>query len=196
MSDILLGALIGVGGVALGAIITGFINYKNAKLRLAYQEKEAQRNRLVESRKGLLLDLRHTISELVDCSNHQLAMIIRLDKALNTYKEGSLERKLEIREFGEISERMKKLSSEFNILREQVSDSKLVDLIEAVKSKQNEVDVQRMPLLRFFNNPGAADINTLESAFKKDESLLKEVRKQVLQVNKRIEELLSGEPSN
>jgi isopropylmalate/homocitrate/citramalate synthase len=196
LSDIVLGALIGVGGVALGAIITGFINYKNARLQLSHQEKEAQRNRLVEARKELLPDLRRTISKLVDCSNHQLAMIIRLDKALKEYKEDSLERKLEIKEFVEVSERLKELSSEFNILREQVSDSKLDDLIEAVKSKQNEVDIQRMPLIRFFNNPGGADINTLESAFKKDESLLKEVRKQVLQVNKRIEELLSGEPSN
>jgi len=66
----------------------------------------------------------------------------------------------------------------------------------SMRETQYAVDTARMPLIRFFNNPGSADINTLESAFQKDESLRKEVWKQVLQVNKRIEELLSGEPSN
>ncbi len=196
MSDIVLGALIGVGAVVIGAIITGFINYRNAKLQLTYQEREAQRNRLIEPRKDLLLDLRHTISELVDCSNKQVAMIVRLDKAFNKYEEGSLDRELEIREFGKVSERLKQLSAQFDILRGQVSDNKLDNLIEAVKDIQYKVDTQRMPLIRFFNNPGTADANTLESALQTDEFLRKTVWKQVLQVNKRIEELLSGEPSS
>ena len=194
MSDIVLGALIGVCAAALGAIITGFINYKNAKLQLSYQKGEAQRNRLIEARKELLLDLRRTISEWVDCSNKQVAMIVRLDKAVKN-KESPLVRKLEIKEFNEVSERMKQLSSQFNILRSQVSDNRLADLIEVVRETEYEVNTKRLPLIRFFNNPGSVDANTFESVFQKDESLIKELLKQVLQVNKRIEELLSGAPS-
>ena len=74
MSDILLGALIGVGAAVLGSIITGIISYKNSKLQisarhdelnqqLGYQEREARLDRLIEARKVLLPRLRNTISE-------------------------------------------------------------------------------------------------------------------------------------
>ncbi len=205
MSDIVLGALIGVGAAVIGSIITGVINYKNSKLQigarrdelnqqLSYQEREAQRDRLIESRKDLLLRLRNTLSEWAQCSHGQVNMTVRLKNAFEKYDDASPSRQLEIREFNEVSERMKQLSSQFDILRGQVSDNKLDNLIEAVRETQYEVDIARMPLIRFFNNPSGADINSLESAFQKDESLRKEVSKQVLQVNRRIEELLSGEP--
>ncbi len=196
MPDIVLGALIGAITTAVGAIITGFINYKNAKLQLSHQGREAQRNRLIEARKELLLDLRRTISEWVEYSNQQVNMTVRLKNADEKYQDGSLERQLEIREFAEVSGKMQQLSSQLGILRAQVSDRKLDNLIEAVKDIQYEVDVQRMPLVRFFNNPGSADVNTLESALQTNEFLLKKIRNQNLQVNKRIEELLSGEPSD
>jgi hypothetical protein len=196
LSDLVLGAIIGVGATALGAIITGLINHKNIKLQLNYQKNEAQLNRLVEVRKELLLDLRRTISEWVECSTQQVNMAVRFQKALDGYKKESAERRLEIKKFFEVLDKMQQLSSQLNILRGQVSDSKLENLIEAVLDTQYKVDEQRMPLVRFFNNPGSADVKTFESALQTDEFLLKTVRDQILQVNKRIEELLSGEPSN
>ena len=81
------------------------------------------------------------------------------------------------------------------ILRGQISDNKLDKLIDDVTATQLEVDTQRMPLIRFFNNPGSADADAIESVMQEDELLLKKVRSQALKVNKRIEELLSGEPS-
>ncbi len=207
MSDIVLGALIGVGAAVLGSIITGIISYKNSKLQinarheelnqqLSHQEREARRNRLIEARKELLLDLRRTISEWVEYSNQQVNMTVRLKNAVERYDNASPERQLEIMEFTRVSERMKQLTSQLEILRAQVSDSILGNLIEAVRVKQFEVEWERMPLLRFFNNPEGADADTLESAFQKDELLREEIQNRVLQVNKRIEELLSGEPSS
>lgn len=204
MSDIVLGALIGVGAAALGAIITGIINYKNSRLQISaareqlgqqldHHEREAQRNRLIESRKGFLLDLRHKLSEQVDCSGSQLAMIVRFDKA---YKENPNSRRTqqETEKFFEVSNRWQQLSSQVAILCGQVSDSKLYELIESVRQTQYMVETQRLPLIRFFNNPGNANANTIEAALQKDEALRKEINNQLLQVNKRIEELLSGEP--
>jgi len=207
LSEIVLGALIGVGAVIVGSIITGIINYKNSKLQicarrdelnqqLSHQEREAQRNSLIESRKELLLDLRHTVSEWVECSHKQVNMIVRLKNAFEKYDDASSARQSEIREFNEVSERGKQLSSQLDILRGQVSDNKLDNLIEAVRERQYAVDTARMPLIRFFNNPGNADANTIDSALKKDELLIKEIRQQIRQVNKRIEELLKGEPSD
>ncbi len=196
LPDIVLGALIGAIATAAGSIIIGFINYKNAKLQLSHQGREAKRNRLIEARKDLLLRLRHTLSEWVDVSNMQVNMVERLKNAFEKYEESSPARQLEIIEFNKVSEQGKQISSQFEILRGQVSDNTLSNLIEAVRETQYEVDTARMPLIRFFNNPSGADISSLESAFREDESLRKKVWKQVLQVNKRIEELLSGEPSD
>ena len=201
MPDIVLGALIGV----ISAIVGWIISYRTSRMQinarrdelnqqLSYQEREAQRNRLIESRKDYLLRLRNTVSEWVEYSHREINMIVRLDAAI---KSGDTSKKQsEIREFNEVSEQGKQVSSKFDMLRGQVSDNTLDSLIEAVRETQYEVNTARMPLIRFFNNPGSADTNTIESAIQEDESLHKEVRKQLLQVNKRIEELLSGEPSD
>lgn len=207
MPDIALGALIGVIGTALGALIVGIINYKISKSQinarrdklnqqLSHQERESRRNRLIESRKDLLLRLRNTLSEWVDASHKQVNMTVRLKNALEKYDESSHARQLEIIEFNEASERIKQLSSQFEILRGQVSDNTLDNLIEAVRETQYAVDTARLPLIRFFNNPKGADINALESAFTENESLRKRVWKETLQVNKRIEDLLSGDTSD
>lgn len=206
MSELVLGALIGIGGAIVGAIIGSLSSYMVTRLQisarreemsqqLSHQEREARRNKLIEARKDLLLRLRNTLSEWVECSHRQTNMIVKLKDAREKYDKASPSRQLEIIEFKEVSERGKQVSSQFDILRGQVSDSKLDSLIEAVRETQYKVDTARMPLIRFFNDPGSADINTLESAFQTDETLRKTVWKQVLQVNKRIEELLSGEPS-
>jgi hypothetical protein len=205
LPDIVLGALIGIGGTVVGAIIGGLSSYMITRLQisaareqltqqLSHQEREAKRNRLAEARKELLLDLRHTISEWVECSSRGAATIVRFQKALEG-KGNSTERRRATKEFFEVSERTKELTSRLSILRIQ-SDSKLDKLIEAVKDTQWKVVEQRLPLIEFFNSPGSADINTFESAIRTDEALLETVRKQAIQVNKRIEELLSGEPSD
>ncbi|GAI74123.1 unnamed protein product [marine sediment metagenome] len=69
-------------------------------------------------------------------------------------------------------------------------------LLDGLIEIQSEVDTARRPLVRFFNNPQNADINTLESAFKENQELCKKARLAAIHVNKRIEELLIGEPSN
>ncbi len=205
MPDIVLGALIGVVSAALGAVITGIINHRNAKLQinarrdelnqqLSHQEREAQRNSLIEARKDLLLPLRNAISEWVECSHQVTNMTVRFKNALKEDK-ASPSRQLETKEFWEVMERGKRLSSQLRILHGQISDDMLDKRIEALRKTQYEVDLERMPLLRFVNNPGSADIDTLEAALQKDESVRKKVWNQVVQVNKRIEELLIGEPS-
>ena len=206
MSDIVLGALIGFGAAAVSAIMTGIISYRISKLQtdardgeinrqLNHQQREARLDRLVEARKGYLIDLRSTTSEWEACSNRQVNMIVRLKKAYEEYDEGSPSRQLEVMEFNEVSTQCRHLSTQFEILRRQVNDKKLAQLIEALTKTQYEVNTSRLPLIRFFNNPGGADTDTLECAFQRDEALRNRVWDQVLQVNRRIEELLSGEPS-
>ena len=202
MSDIVLGTLIALSGVIIGGLSSYIIarlqiraHREELNQQLSHQEREAQRNSLIEARKDHLLQLRNIISNWVECSHQSVNMNVRLKKALKN-KGKSLEKELEIREYIEVSERGKRLSSQLAGIRGEISDNILDNLIDAVLTKQYEIDLERMPLVRFFNEPGSVDIKAIESAMHKDEALRKEVRKIVLQVNKRIEELLSGEPSS
>jgi hypothetical protein len=201
LPDIVLGALIGV----ISAVVGWVISYRTSRMQinarrdelnqqLSYQEKEVQKKSLIESRKDYLLKLRSNISEWIENSHRQTNMIVRLEKAI---KSGdSTKEQSEIRAFNEVTKRGAQISSQFDVLRGQVSDNTLDKLIEAVRETQYKVNTARMPLINFFNDPKGADIKTLESAMQKDELLRKEVSKHALQVNKRIEELLSGEPSD
>ncbi len=204
MSDIVFGALIGVGAAALGSIITGIINYKNSTLQisarrdelnqqLSHQEREAKISRLIEARKEHLFRLRNILSKWVECSNQQVNMDVRLDKAI---KSGdSFRQQLNISEYNETSELGKELTSQLNILRRELSDNIVDDLIKAIFEKQSEIDIARMPIVRFFNNPEGADSSTIESVMREEELLFEAQRKKLIEINKRIEELLNGEPS-
>jgi hypothetical protein len=206
LPDLAWGALIGLVGAILGALIAGVTSYKIAKiqiqarhdeinLQLSYQEKESYRNRIIESRKDVLLRLRNATSEWVECSHQQTNMNVRLKKAFKNKGE-SPEKELEIKKYIDVSQHGERILSQFQVLRGQLSDSTLDNFIEALWEKQSAIKTARIPLLEFFNNPKEADINTILSATQREESLRNELRKELLKINKRIEELLSGEPSD
>ena len=189
----------------ISAVVGWVISYRTSRMQinarrdelnqqLSHQEREAQGYRLIEARKDYLLQLRNNISEWIENSHRQINMIVRLDEAM---KNGNTTRKqLEISEFNEVTERGRQIQSQFDVLRGQVADNTLGNLIEAVRETQYEVNTARQPLIRFFNNPGDANINGLESAMKDDEELRQKVQERARLANKRIEELLSVEPSD
>ena len=169
--DIVLGGLIALGGVIIG----GLSSYIIARLQisaareqliqqLSHQEREAQRNRLIEARKDYLLPLRKVISEWTSWSDRQVAMIARLQEASKNRTSPSW--KLEIREFKETTEQMQQLSLQLNILRGQISDSTLDNLIEAVKETDYKLSIPRMRLYSFFNDKSSKDAKTIEDAMR------------------------------
>lgn len=180
----------------ISAVVGWVISYRTSRMQinarrdelnqqLSHQEREAQRDRLIEARKDYLLQLRSNISEWIENSHRQINMIVRLDEAM---KNGNTTRKqLEISEFNEVTERGRQIQSQFDVLRGQVADNTLGNLIEAVRETQYEVNTARQPLIRFFNNPGDANINELESAMKEDEELRQKVQERARLANKRIE---------
>jgi hypothetical protein len=214
LPDIVLGALIGIGGGIVGAIIGALSSYivtrkqinahrDELNQQLDYQDKKTQKEWFIQDRKSYLSPLRKPLSEWVICSHQQTNMNVRLRNDFEKYEKGSKERLAEINEFHDAHERVKNLSSQVAILRGQISDGKLDKLISDLMSTQIEVDNQRMPLIRIFNKSDSANtaniekaIATIEKAIEKDEQLLEKVRNRLLKVNKRIEELLSGAPSD
>ena len=76
-----------------------------------------------------------------------------------------------------------------------VPSSDLKWMIEDAKKAQDKAGPYIMNFTRRVNNPNDADINTLENELKEFDSLLNDLRSHLLKLNKRIEELLTGEPS-
>jgi len=126
MSDIAVGALIGLGGTLLGAIITGIISYVIAKQQinarryeikeqLAYQSEEARINRLIDARKEPLRQLRQTISDYTECSHQVTNATVRFKKAIDAGDSGT--EKQATKEWFDELDKAKQLTSRIEILR-------------------------------------------------------------------------------
>lgn len=179
------------GGI-LGAVITGIISYLIARKKISARREEIKQQLEHEARKEHLLSLRKTISEYVQNRNQVVNMMVRLDEALKSGNSARIQENA--REYYETTERSKTLASQLEIFRGQLGDQKLSDLVKTLLDKQSEIDLARMPIVRLFNNPGSENVATLEAVEQKEESLFEEQRKELVKINRRIEELLSGHP--
>jgi hypothetical protein len=204
MSEIAQGALIGIIGTIVGAIITGIISYKISKQQInarreelkeqmAHEAQEAKINRLIEARKERLHQLRKTLSDYVECSHQDINMGVRFFKVIKN--KDTIMSKQETKEFFKVAELGKQLTSQLEKLHGELSDNKLDDFIGNLLKKQLGINTARMPIIRFLNNPREADSNVIEQAMNEEESLRNIQRKELIKINKRIEELLSGETS-
>jgi len=195
LSDIVVGALIGVVATALGSIIIGIINYKRSKSQQRYNEQQAQIDRLVRDRERVLVPLREVMSKWMQITKQDQQMLVRLEKAYNERNNNPQELERELERYKETAEKSTQVTSELAVLQGQISDSVLDQMIEAAKKAHWETAPERTKLVQLFNNPQNMDTNSLLSAVEKYDSILNNLRGYLLTVNKRIEELLSGEPS-
>ena len=203
MHDIVLGAILGISGAAIGSGITAFFSYKATKLQiganrvdlrlqLENQAREARLARLVEVRKVYLLPLSKVISNWVESDIQETNMIVRREESKRKQEFDPENSALQLKK---AMDKSQDYTSQLTCLRGQISDKILDDLIETVLKVTREVNTARMPILRLLNNAEGVDTNTLVEASKEEWSLVGNLRHQLLQVNKRIEELLSGDES-
>jgi len=194
LSDIVVGALIGVVATALGSIIIGIINYKRSKSQQRYNEQQAQIDRLVRDRERVLVPLREVMSKWMQITKQDQQMLVRVETA-NKKKYPPQELAQEMQLWKEVADKSVQVTSELAVLQGQISDSVLDQMIEAAKKAHWETVPERTKLVQLFNNPQNVDTNSLLSAVEKYDSILNNLRGYLLTVSKRIEELLSGEPS-
>ena len=203
MSDIVWVALFGVAGTVLVAIVSGYITYRVTKsqsntrsdelrLQLAYQEQEAQRDRLVEARKGYLIPIREVMSEWMQGSNAVVMAIARVQAA--KVGDNSKRYKEEVENFNLTSERIQQSSSKLETLRGQISDRTLQEEIGTAQKAQEALSPAILKLTRLFND-ATASTKLIETALVEFNSIRDQLRAKLIDVNKRVEELMTGESS-
>ena len=207
MSDIVLGGLIGIVGAVVGAIIAAFISYKIANLQInasreellqqqKYNEQQARIDRLVKARENVLIPLREILSKWMEFTKQDQQMLVRLEKAYKERANNPQELERELERYKETDEKSTLVTSELAVLQGQISDLTIEHRIEAAKKAHWETALERTKLGQLFNNPQNIDTKSLLSAIKRNDLILNNLRGYLLTVNKRIEELLSGEPSS
>jgi len=203
MSDIVLGAILGIACAAIGSGITALFSYKSAKLQidanytslqlqLEGQAKEARQARLIETRKVYLLPLSQTISNWVESSIQETNMTVRREESKRKDEFDPENSALALKEAMDKSQNW---TSQVTLLRGRISDKTLDKLIENVVTVTNEVNTTRMPILRLLNNAEGIDTDTLIKASEEERGLVGLLHDHLIQVNRRIEELLNGDES-
>ena len=195
MPDIVQGALIGIAGAIVGAVITAIIAYINTKSQLNLHLYEIRTDRLIKAREKVLIPLRAIMSQALGLAEDSLKQTVIVGEA---HKRGADAKEMQEakKRWEEASDKSREADAEFENLRRLVSDSRLYQIIEEVKDAEERERPKIIETMMRAHDPQYYQNITAFSALTTE---LKESRKRIfdklLVVNKRIEELLSGEPS-
>jgi hypothetical protein len=193
VSDIVQGALIGIGGAIVGAAVTAIIAYVNNKSQLNVRIYELRTERLIRARERVLLPLREAIAQSLEFANKALILMIRMQGA---YKRHEEPQKIweEIHRWEEASQESSKLSAKLEILKSQVSDIRLYHMIEDVENAAEEETPNIIEaVMRVQNNTKNLNMEIVRATRVTLAQARKRIFDRLLPVNKRIEELLTGE---
>ena len=97
----------------------------------------------------------------------------------------------------EASDKSREADAEFENLRRLISDSRLYQMVEEVKDAEGKESPKVIEIMMRAHNPQYyQNIEAFRALTKELEKSRKRIFDKLLVMNKRIEELLSGEPSN
>lgn len=192
MSDIVQGALIAISGAIVGAGITAIIAYINNKSQVNLRIYELRTERLIKVREGVLIPLREVIAQSLEFANKALILMIRMDGAYKRQEEPEKIWK-EIHRWEEASEKSSEILAKLEILRSQVSDIRLYHMIEEVKNSAEEENPKIIAAVMRIQNTKNLNIEIVRATLENLAEARKRIFDKLLPVNKRIEELLSGE---
>lgn len=192
MSDIVQGALIAISGAIVGAGITAIIAYINNKSQVNLRIYELRTERLIKAREGVLIPLREVIAQSLEFANKALILMIRMDGAYKRQEEPEKIWK-EIHRWEEASEKSSEILAKLEILRSQVSDIRLYHMIEEVKNSAEEENPKIIEAVMRIQNTKNLNMEIVRATLENLAEARKRIFDKLLPVNKRIEELLSGE---
>lgn len=194
MPEVVQGALIGIAGTIVGAIITAVIAYTNSKSQLDLRKYELRTDRLIKAQEQVLIPLRAIMSQSLGLAEDALKQTVIVGEA---HKRGTDVKEMQEakRRWEEAFDKSREANAEFENLRRLVSDSRLYQMIEEVKDAEEKEVPNIIKCVSLAYNP---DYHKNVEALSALTTELKVARKRIfdklLIMNKRILELLSGEP--
>jgi len=195
VSDIVQGALIGIGGAIVGAIIAAIISYINTKSQLNLRIYELRTDRLIKARERVLIPLREVMARYLELTNTALIITVRMQ---GTYKRGDDPKDIreEIKSWEEASARFREAFAKLGMVQSQLSDAKLYQMIEEVKNTEESERPKIIEAVMRVQDIKNSTLEIINETNKDITEAQKRIFDKLLPVNKRIEELLSGESSN
>lgn len=192
MSEVVQGALIGIGGAIVGAAITAIIAYVNNKSQVNLRIYELRTERLISAREKVLLPLREAIAQSLEFANQALILMIRMQGAFKRKEEPKRVWE-EIRAWGEAAEKSSEALSKLEVLKSQVGDIRLYHMIEEVNKSAEEENPRIIAAVLRVQDTKNLDIEIVRAVARDLAEARKRIFDKLLPVNERIEELLSGE---
>jgi len=192
--DIVQGALIGIAGAIVGAIITAIVAYINTKSQLNLRIYELRTARLIKVRERVLIPLRETLNMSLEYSNKELTLMVQMGEA--NKKADKTELGEAIKRWEEAIGKRDEARFHLEVLIGQLSDSQLLQMIKEVKAAQATENSKVIEVTLLAHQPESMNVATLTRLNKEFEEFHNITLSKLLPLNKRIEELLSGEPSN
>lgn len=202
MSDFVQGALIAGAFAVVGSLVTALITYCNTKrqlrgtlqqlsLRMEHDAKEKRRDRSIEARKTYLVPLRELISQwnikLMEMTS-SLALLEQEFESEN--KKQSITETQAYKKHQALNQRMYSMAESHESFYGQISDKKLLELVNEAGEIQQENIEKRMAMYRSID---IKDLKKLSEVIKKNREDDAIVKEKLLNINKRIEELLCGD---
>lgn len=200
MSDITLTAIISVSGALLASIITAVLTYfitkRQVKSRneehyrqLDHERLERRRDRLSLAREDYLKSLRKTLNEYM---LYYGAVSARITEFVQLKERGE---NIGGRwgEFDTLANKTKELTENLTVLRGQLSDTKLYDMVIEFEESVHAISQQMALYTRKLVNGKNTDVDILEEVFKESNKIRETLHRRTIPINKRIEELLIGD---
>ena len=188
MSNIIVGAVIGIIGVIIGGILTSINNW----IQIRHQGKEAGKERHIRAREGYLIPLRQALSKYMNMSVRGVTAYT----VLKEMQEKGLEREEQKESFKTMMDSLKggsEAMNEIEILSGQTSDANLRKMILDIKNHQPEVESILRHHSKWFANIKDIDPNSWNALLQQYNSIVSSQLNRLVPINKRIEELLCGE---
>ena len=193
--DLVWVALISSGSALLASIFVARLTYEitkrqteaqtaEVKKQIEHQEEEARRDRTIEARKGSLIAVRDTLSRLVGAYSSFSSRIVNVrdmnEMGIPTDDPGRQRILTQMQEAEHLW--IEDVNSLETILA-PLSDNELIALVEDFNEGLGQITMGDSP----------NDFNELAARMKEVRDRLSEYRLKLVPVNRRIEELLSGD---
>ena len=192
MSDIVLGAIIGVGGTIIGGALIGISSWMQLRVQLKHSEREALIGRRSKTRESYLIPLREALSKYI-------ANAIKGISAYAVLKEmgkKKSEPELRMKPSETIMDSLEaggQIMEQIDVLSGQTCDTDLSKMIEDFKQQQIDLEIELKPHAKLFANITEIDPQLWNSLLRQYNSAVSRQRQRLIPINRRIEELLSGE---